>query len=247
MLLQSVKTGDVTPGVLFAAIMVHLKLFKEAYGDDYIRPKHHYCMHLPDMLKRFGFLLSTFTHERKHRIVKRHTRDRCNLTRWALGAIEEVTCHQIWELSLPFFMAFSESTPTGPVLNVLRELFPGVAGGSFTLHNNLKCNGGSASSGDVVSCLVDGVLHAGELLCTVGVRVEGGDASLWSCIALWDTATTAPLFKTDRAIGWWTMTVWDDYIVKVPTSDIDTVFTYRMSSDKKSCMLYLPYEVRENL
>ena len=112
------------------------------------------------------------------------------------------------------------------------------------LHSNLKCNGGSASSGDVVSCLVDGAIHAGELLCTVGLRAEGGDASLWSCVALWDTAVSAPSFTADKAIGWWTMNVSDDRVAKVPASNIDTVFT---SNDKKSCLVYLPYEVRENL
>ena len=37
-----------------------------------MRPKHHYAAHLPDQYKRFGFLVSCLTHERKHRLVKRY-------------------------------------------------------------------------------------------------------------------------------------------------------------------------------
>jgi len=235
MMLQSVKTGTVGADELFAAIVTHLTLYQIAYGDDATRPKHHYALHLPDMLRRFGFLLSTFTHERKHRIVKRYTRDRKTLKNWALGAIEDITCHQIWENSLPFFLAFSTSHPKGKMFYALRELFPGVADEAFTLHNHLKCNGGQASAGDVVSCLVEGKIEIGELLMTVGV-VEGSVATLWSILSLWKPR------HTDE-VAWATYWV-DDHVVKVHTKNIDTVCTYRMCDDRQSCAVHLPYELR---
>ena len=42
------------------------------YGRDKMRPKHHYAAHLPEQYRRFGFLVSCLTHERKHRLVKRY-------------------------------------------------------------------------------------------------------------------------------------------------------------------------------
>ena len=88
MMLQAVKSGDVGWQELGVAIEKHLKLFAAAYGPDDIRPKHHYALHLSYMLRAFGFLLATFTHERKHRMVKRYTHDRQNLRRFSLGTVE---------------------------------------------------------------------------------------------------------------------------------------------------------------
>ena len=232
MMLQSVKTGTITSDMLFVAIVAHLTLYKDAYGENEMRPKHHYALHLPEMLYTFGFLLSTFTHERKHRIVKRYTRGRQNLKNWALGAIEEITCHQIWENQLAFFLAFSTSYPRKNMLPGLRELFPGVADKAFTLHNHIKCNGGEASAGDVVSCLVDGTVEIGELLMTVGVEAE-----LWSVFSFWEHS------NMDADMTWATYLVKDN-VVKVQTKDIDTVCIYRMSGDGNSCVVHLPYELR---
>ena len=230
MMLQAVKTGVISSDELFVAIVAHLTLYTEAYGDDAVRPKHHYALHLPDMLRKFGFLLATFTHERKHRVVKRYTKNRMNLKKWALGAIEEITCHQIWENKVPFFLACSTAYPKKSMLPGLRELFPGVA--ELTLHNRVKCNGGQASAGDVVSCLVEGTIEIGKLLMTVGVENE-----LVSVFSLWERS------NMDTDMTWMTLFVKDN-VVKVQTKNIDTVCTYRMSGDGNSCVVHLPYELR---
>ena len=202
-----------------------------------MRPKHHYALHLPDMLRRFGFLLSTFTQERKHRIVKRYTKDRKNLKNWDLGVIEDITCHQIWENALPFFLAFSTSRPKGKMFYALRELFPGVADEAFTLHNHIRCNGGQASGGDVVSYLFEGNIEIGELCMSVGV-VEGSAATMWSMIVVWK-----PLHIDQVA---WAAYRVDDRVVKVCMANIDTVCTYRMSDDRRSCTVHLPHELRDS-
>ncbi len=241
MLLQAVKTGQVTPDALWDAIVRHLRLYKEAYGSGKMRPKHHYALHLPDMLRRFGFLLATFTHERKHRIVKRHTRDRCNLRSWALGALEDITCHQIWEMSLPFFMSLSSILPTRKALMSLREMFPGLSDDAFSLHRSIKCNGGQCDNGDVMSFLHEGDICIGELLMTVGV-FDGREHTMWSFFALWQPwgASTS----ADELPGWGTLLMSDEHVVKVPMAHIDTVFLYRAADDRKSCLAYAPYEIR---
>ena len=55
---------------LLALQHVHLSLHKDAYGNSNCRPKHHYCLHLPDQYLRDGMVLDTFTVERKHRSFK---------------------------------------------------------------------------------------------------------------------------------------------------------------------------------
>ena len=235
-LLQAIKSCDVNPELLAFAICEHFRLFLLAYGEDNVRPKHHYAIHLPDMLRRFGFLLSTFTHERKHKVIKRYTRDRSNLTQWDIGSIEEITCHQMWELRQPFFMSDVESKPVGRVLLSLRELFPMVPDDAMSLHNKVKCNGGCFSMGDVVSCTIDGEPQVCEVVCTVGLLM-GGVSSMVSVLALWG--------KSERATnGWLHVNVSDDNIVKLNANSVDTVLTYRMSADRSCCSAYLPYELR---
>ena len=75
-MLQGIKCFATDPDDLARAIKRHLDLFVAAYGMDYIRPKHHYVLHLPSSLRKFGFILSTFTHERRHRMIRRYTQQR---------------------------------------------------------------------------------------------------------------------------------------------------------------------------
>lgn len=49
----------------------HLQLFVVAYGKEEVKPKHHFALHLPQSLRKHGFFLDTFVHERKHRVAKR--------------------------------------------------------------------------------------------------------------------------------------------------------------------------------
>ncbi len=69
-LLLDLQAGTVSAGALTTVIKNHLGLYEIAYGDSAVRPKHHFALHLGPMLRRFPFLLSTFVHERKHRVVK---------------------------------------------------------------------------------------------------------------------------------------------------------------------------------
>jgi hypothetical protein len=90
-LLASVPFDSVSPAMLRTKIEGHFKLFVEAYGHARVRPKHHYALHLPEMLRIHGYLQSCIVHERIHTVTKRFTRDRKNLTSWNIGTAEEVT------------------------------------------------------------------------------------------------------------------------------------------------------------
>ena len=73
-------------------------LFKEAYGANHMRPKHHYALHLPLQLRVHGFLVATMTMERKHRVLKRYLRPRRTLVGFEDGVMEEITCFELWQL-----------------------------------------------------------------------------------------------------------------------------------------------------
>jgi hypothetical protein len=235
--LQSVKTGTVHWKDLDKAIVKHLELFKSCYGASEFKPKHHYSLHLGPMLKHHGFLLMTFVHERKHRLVVRYTRDRRNLKAWSAGAIEEITCHQLWELSEPFFGACQLAKLRGIVTIPLLEMFPGTAADDFTLLNGLNGNGGSINAGDVISCLHDGRPHLGQLLVAVGVQ-RADNYELHAIVALWQA------HPESADVSWPMYNVSADNVAIVPLAQLDTVFLYRMSADMSTCRVYMPLEVR---
>ena len=58
-----------------------------------MRPKRHFALHLPDMLRCFWMLVSTLTNERRHRVVTRYTRLRLNVKMWDLSVVEEITAY----------------------------------------------------------------------------------------------------------------------------------------------------------
>ena len=235
-LLQSVKTGTVHWKDLDKAIIKHLVLFKSCYGAVAFKPKHHYALHLGPMLKHHGFLLMTFVHERKHRLVTRYTRDRKNLKAWSAGAIEEITCHQIWELSQPFFGACRMARLQGTITIALLEMFPGTSADDFTVLNGLGGNGGCIDAGDVVSCIHDGTTHLGQLVIAVGLKRANTHES-HAVIALWEPTA-------DNDVAWPMFKVSGDNITIVPLTLIDTVFLYRLSADMETCRVYMPLEVR---
>ena len=243
MMLQALKLGEVSADDLATAIQDHLAAYIAAYGADSMRPKHHDALHLPRMLRRFGFLLATFTCERKHRVVKRYTHARLNLTNWSLGSIEEVTCHQIWELSLPFFHAMSFSKPRGKLqAAALKEAFPNIPLEWLTLHHEVKCNGGNARAGDVVSVMYEGQMQVGELKVTVGIE-HNDRRVLISMVEVWDPLPNVDTEEADLYFASYKPS--KGRIIKVDTeTSLDTVFAYMMADARSSCVVCLPYELR---
>ena len=239
MMLQALKTGTITAAKLNTAIVTHLAQFLSVWGDSYVRPKHHYALHLGPMLEYFGFLLATLTQERKHRLITRYCRDRKKLASWDMSAIEEITCHQVWQLSLPFMQTCHISKPRGLILIPLREAFPGIDDleNNMCLCSQINCNGGSCSPGDVVTFLKDGI-QVGQLLVSVALKKTDG----------WVTETIIARWKLQDTLRagakWATYAITGDDVVKVPTSCIDTVCTWALAADKASCRVYLPSEIR---
>ena len=49
---------------------LHYEKFQLAYDLSQVKPKHHYALHVPSQIDRFGFLFDCFALERKHQLVK---------------------------------------------------------------------------------------------------------------------------------------------------------------------------------
>ena len=62
----------VTPPLWQEHIENHMRLFQVAYPDRQVLPKHHYALHCVPAIRQFGFLITCWVHERKHRIFKNY-------------------------------------------------------------------------------------------------------------------------------------------------------------------------------
>ena len=132
----------------------------------------------------------------------------------------------------------TSSKPKGLILHALRELFPLVADADMTLHSNITINGGKCSSMDVVSYALDGNACVGRLYLTVGFeRPSAAERALVSVVSVWEQASVSDCMR------YRSFTVCARK-VKVPTCDLDTVFTHRMSKDGKQCTILVPKECR---
>lgn len=234
MMLQSCRTGTIKPADLMTAITGHLVLFVDSWGEQYIRPKHHYALHLPDFLERFGYLLASFVHERKHRLINKYTRDRHNLRAYEAGAIEDVTCHQLWECNEPFYFAAKESQPAGLMRTVVEDLFPDISVDAIKILSDISLNGGRASSGDVVAFFQDGRMQIGRLLISLGI--SSTTPTCYSFIANWQQ------IKLDG--HWITCTMSDNDVVKIESKYLDSVLINMQSLAESSCTMFLPPELR---
>ena len=118
------------------------------------------------------------------------------------------------------------------MLDVLRELFPGVQhDASFSLVNDIKVHGGATNVGYVVTCKFDNCMVLGELLLSV-VVTEGGSDTNYSLVSLWE-----PLVEHPR---WPTFTVAENRVVKLQLDSVSCVHVYSMSLDRKTCLVYDP-------
>ena len=235
-LLQAVKRGFVTPVLLRAAIETHFGCFLAAYGEDMVRPKHHYIRHLPDILHRHGTLISTLMHERKHRVCLRYLRPRCNTAGFERGVMEDVTCHCIWDVTQPFLRLQGGSKPRPQAMSVLQELYPSISADAFQMHARARVHHGEATNKDMVIFMLDNRYRVGQLL--VLFSAEGNARSvlrLWSIRrSATDDDAYANLDEEDRCVN-------------VPTSSILVSVICLFSADRRTCTVCVPFGYRGSL
>ena len=85
-----------------------LRLHVAAYGCDWVKPKHHYMIHMPRQVEEDGVWLDCFVHERKHQVIKE-----------AASHIKNTTSY--------------EKSVLVPVVNTYLHLMQGIVKSSLTL------------------------------------------------------------------------------------------------------------------
>ena len=75
---------------------------KSVYGDVLVIPKHHFASDLPDQHERHGTLYSCFTQERRHKRIKKWTKDRTQLRGYETSVMEELAIENCFDLSESF-------------------------------------------------------------------------------------------------------------------------------------------------
>jgi hypothetical protein len=233
-LLSAIKFGTVSYESLRDAIFGHYAMFIAAYGEASSRPKLHYAQHLPDMFRRFEVLFGTLINERKHRVVKRETRNRSNQTRWDLGSLEEITVNQLREQQRGFFKSghLRKSLPPRETLEGLRELFPKA--GHFSVSAHIRSKHGESRVGDVVLYVhSDGQRRAGMLLANFATDgVEYSVVEVWTPLAL----DVSPRFLKAYRIN--------SELLEIPTSSVVTSLTYRApSGGARVCYAIVPEHI----
>lgn len=93
LLLVSRTTTCVRPESLHRVIVRHLDAFKVIYGEAKMLPKHHFTLHLADSLRAHTLLISCFTHERKHKLLKRFANHLCNTSSYFETSVLESALH----------------------------------------------------------------------------------------------------------------------------------------------------------
>ena len=186
-LLVSINRGMVVePALLKAAVKAHLDSFLDHYSSEYWVPKCHMALHLHEFLSRHKTLISCFTHERKHRLVKRfgnnmmscnHAFERSILSdviHVQLQNLQDVRCFQ----NSPYLVG-AKGAPKEMVRTIQHLL-----GNQCEVLTSLvaQCQFFQVSKHDVVEVeLSEGNLAVGQVL----YHCTSGQLSL-SCLSLWE-------------------------------------------------------------
>ena len=162
LLLQLVNTGTVTGDVLTAAIVAHLEKHLAIFNDSLWVPKHHFATHLGEQLKRFGFLISCFVHERKHKLVKRFANCRENTTSIEKGILEDITHEHFRSLKSSLVKpTMKNGTPANKkVRKALLDCGCALAHSTILSSSEMLVNRRKICTGDVVTVTT----HAGDVL-----------------------------------------------------------------------------------
>ena len=81
---------------------------KKAYGEEHLKPKHHWVYDVADQMERdagYNILLDAFVVERLHRRVKRHASTIDNLRRWEGSVLAALLNTHVESLKAPTFEA----------------------------------------------------------------------------------------------------------------------------------------------
>ena len=115
----------VAPDKLLTSVETFLDLFEKAWGIEWMTPKFHWLLHIPNQLRMFGFLMACFCLERKHRVPKRYATDVTHPSQNSSKTLlMETSSHHLGQLIAPNAFNFSlglvnGSRPSKRILQVI--------------------------------------------------------------------------------------------------------------------------------
>lgn len=174
-LLVNLKKGTVKASVLQDAILDHLRAYQMARGQERWLPKHHMAWHLASMYASHKMLCSCFTHERKHKCIKKYTSQSMNTwNAWERSVLTDVLRDHINDVATTFFttvglIAPSDATPACQF--VLQSVLQGDVTDVVKVSLDAAFSGGArCSSKDMLLLDLNGQNRVGEAIffCQVG-------------------------------------------------------------------------------
>ena len=239
MLQRSVR-GLTRPDDLRRAVRGHLATFQDLFGSDVMTPKFHYAQHLWQILDRFGVCPSCFTHERKHRAVKKFG-DRIQNTScsWDASVLRECTSSHLIALAGDDHVGFLPQPALVEPRKPARRLFASLQA-AFGNHNKDDFSVASSakisefemvSVDDVVLFAHEGRWRIGSIACLLHLAVA--DPLPLAIVNLWTV-------EADMARSWECKRSPDSMIARC--SAISTALTW---SDDHACCMLKPFHISE--
>ncbi len=178
-----VNSGLVSDSELRDSIMHHLQMHQKCYGHSLFKPKDHWIVHLPDMLRRHGCLISCFLMEHKHRVAKRMMTGHANTTNFDYSILAEITVQHLSDLSNHRLFGVDMLAPhPAPrrTRDAIASVFTVDATGEILTSRSVHVKNRAVLIGDAVSLEVDSAIHFGQVW--FHCKLHG---SLYSCVSFW--------------------------------------------------------------
>ena len=220
-ILVSSPLGTSTPDELRGCIRGFLQSCLDAGWEGYMQPKFHWLLHLPKHWERWKCLLTCWSLERKHRMVKRYAQGITNKKIYEKSVLGEVLSHTLTRLASigPFFPGVcSLAGNTRPVFKAMVALLSDCFGIPITqemANTSITANlvpAGSCNRKDVVLIkpnVAGGKADCGEVLFHADIMGEVVSmVSLWQLLAYditkgsaeWQMQNNPTLVPTDAVI-----------------------------------------------
>jgi len=185
-------------------IMTHLHNVLGAYSNLFWALKFHVAaMHLVRQYRGHLVLISLFTHERRHKLLKRYIKDRHNTTSFERGLMEEVTLQHIYDLRTQWWRSELHDLrdPGRSLLDAWRQQFPSAVDHKVSSGCSLQ-GGATAKVGDVVALSLEDVAYIGQIN-TLGRVFQTETQYLdFACVDFWMPVAGAGTryYKVMRAV-----------------------------------------------
>jgi hypothetical protein len=176
------RGGDKTADELHNVIGAHMQAFSYAYTEDAFFPKCHYALHLSEMLRSHGILIACWTHERKHKEMKRFANPMSNMHE--LSVLEDVAHLQFRAMEDPLTypadgVRLINAKPAPALLTRTLQDIMETKGRVMTA-NAAMCLRARVFRNDVVLAKLDGGVVVAKVLYHAEV-----DNMILSCISPW--------------------------------------------------------------